>query len=106
MLADEKLQWGRISDELRAAKKEFGGDPVHVHREVAELERRWDDMVYQWTLALGFRYGVEAGEIAPLALAALGSAAQNATIARDELAAHDEMLRARYPVEQNPGLQP
>ena len=64
--------------------------------EIIEFERDWDDITYRWSTALGFRYGLSTSEIASAALGALASSSQNATIARNELAEHDAMLRAKY----------
>jgi hypothetical protein len=61
-----------------------------------ELERRWEDQVYQWAAALGFRYGLAPAEVAEAALVALADPAQGADIARRELAGHEDLLRARY----------
>ena len=63
-----------------------------------ELKRRWEDQVYQWTAALGFRYGLQPAQVADSALAALANPAQGADIARTELAAHEELLSARYEI--------
>lgn len=64
--------------------------------EITDLERAWDDITYRWSTALGFRYGLSTSETANAALGALASSSQNATIARNELAEHDAMLRVRY----------
>ena len=66
--------------------------------ERAELERAWDDLVYQWSAALGFRYGRTPGQVADAALAALASPAQGAQLARAELAEHRELFEARYEI--------
>ena len=64
--------------------------------EITDLARVWDEITYRWSNALGFRYGLGTSEIADAALGALANSSQNATIARNELAEHDAMLRARY----------
>ena len=64
--------------------------------EITDLARDWDDITYRWSTALGFRFGLSTPEIANAALGALASSSQNATIARNELAEHDAMLKARY----------
>jgi len=64
--------------------------------ELSELNRAWDNITYQWATALGFRYGFTTSEVAQAALQALANSSQNATIARNELAEHDEILRQRY----------
>ena len=64
----------------------------------AELLRRWETDVLSWTAALGFTYGRSADEVARSALDALARSGQLASIARSELSAHAELLRARYPV--------
>lgn len=66
--------------------------------ESAELARRWDDLVYRWTASLGFRYGLSPEGVATAALEALARPAQGAAIARDEVDAHVDLLRARYEV--------
>jgi hypothetical protein len=63
-----------------------------------ELERRWEDQVYQWAAALGFRYGLAPAQVAEAALAALADPAQGADLARRELAGHEDLLSARYDV--------
>lgn len=64
--------------------------------ERAELTRRWDDLVYRWATALGFRYGADPDAVAQSALAALASTAQSAAIAREELDQRAPLLEARY----------
>ena len=64
--------------------------------EITDLERAWDDITYRWSTALGFGYGLNTSETANAALGALANSSQNATIARNELAEHDAMLRVRY----------
>jgi len=66
--------------------------------ERAELARAWDDVTYQWASALGFRYGLPADAVAEAALAALANPSQNAGIARNALAEHDELLRRRFQI--------
>lgn len=66
--------------------------------ERAELERRWDDMVYRWAATLGLRYGLPPAAVAEAALAALASSSQGAELVREELAGHRELLDARYEV--------
>jgi hypothetical protein len=66
--------------------------------ERAELERAWEDQVYQWSAALGFRYGLTPGQVAEAALAALASPAQGAQLARRELGDHRELFEARYAI--------
>lgn len=68
--------------------------------ERAELERAWDDQVYQWTVAFGFRYGLGAEQVGAAALAALSNPAQGANLARAEIDAHADLLTARYPVSR------
>ena len=64
--------------------------------EITDLKRAWDDITYRWSTALGFGYGLNTSETANAALGALANSSQNATIARNELAEHDAMLRVRY----------
>ena len=68
--------------------------------ERAELERAWDDQVYQWTVTFGFRYGLGAEQVGVAALAALSNPAQGANLARAEIDTHADLLTARYPVRR------
>jgi len=63
-----------------------------------ELLRRWETDVLSWSTAFGFVYGLSPEELGRTALAALARPGQLADIARRELSAHSQMLRARYPV--------
>ena len=74
-----------------------------TEEERAQLARRWDDTVYRWTSALGFTYGAGPAAVAQAALAALARTAQGAVIARDEVDAHAELFRTRYPVDGEAG---
>ncbi|GMV07412.1 MAG: hypothetical protein AMXMBFR53_36870 [Gemmatimonadota bacterium] len=71
--------------------------------ERAQMERRWDDLVYRWSAALGFAYGQGPHAVGEAALAALARTAQGAVIARDEVDAHADLLEARYPVRSGGG---
>lgn len=71
--------------------------------ERAQLARRWDDTVYRWTSALGFTYGSGPAAVGQAALAALAGTAQGAVIARDEVDAHGDLFRTRYPVHGDAG---
>jgi len=66
--------------------------------ERVELIRDWEDLMYRWTSALGFSYGLGPDRIAQAALAALANSAQNAGIVRNELEDHAELLRAKYDI--------
>jgi hypothetical protein len=66
--------------------------------ERAGLLRRWETDVLSWSTALGFTYGVSPQAAGAAALAALARPDQRADIARRELTAHAELLRAHYPV--------
>lgn len=66
--------------------------------ERAELERRWDNQVYRWTTAFGFRYGLTPEQVAAAASRALSSPDQNARIARTELAAHRDLFELRFDI--------
>ena len=66
--------------------------------ERAELQRRWDDRVYRWGLAFGFRYGFGPEQVAAAALEALSESGQNAQIARSELRSHAEVFDLRYDI--------
>lgn len=65
----------------------------------AELERRWDDLVYQWTITFDFRYGLTPEQVGQAALAALAESGQNADIARRELRDHARLFERRYDIE-------
>jgi hypothetical protein len=69
---------------------------------VEELERRWTDRTTRWAAALGFAAGMEVEEVAAASLEALARPGQGAAIARQELEAREELLRARYPVDLEP----
>lgn len=66
--------------------------------ERAELERRWDDMVYRWSATLGFRYGMSPAAVAEAAMAALSDPGQGTGLVRDELSTHRDLLEARYDI--------
>ncbi len=66
--------------------------------ERAELERRWDDLVYRWTATFGFRYGVTPEQVGQAALAALAQSGQNAGIARSELQGHARLFERRHDI--------
>jgi hypothetical protein len=74
--------------------------------ERAALRRRWNDLVYRWSAALGFATGLSHDRMADAALAALGATGQGAEIARNEMEAHAELLERRYPPETPPQGQP
>lgn len=66
--------------------------------ERAELERAWGDQVYQWSAALGFRYGLSPAQVRTAAMEALARPGQGADLARRSLAEHADLLEARYPI--------
>jgi hypothetical protein len=70
--------------------------------ERADLSRRWDDLVHQWSTALGMGTGLHRSQVADAALAALARTGQGAEIARTELDRHADLLEARYPPETPP----
>ena len=70
--------------------------------EVEQIERRWTDRTNRWAAALGFASGMGTDEVAAAALEALARTGQNAAIAREELAAHADLLEARYAVDLAP----
>jgi len=77
--------------------------------ERAELERAWGDQVYQWTAALGFRYGVGPRDVAESALEALAKTGQVADLARADLVRHGYLLETKYDIwvaGTPPSLQP
>ncbi|MEX0836808.1 MAG: peptidylprolyl isomerase [Gemmatimonadota bacterium] len=65
----------------------------------AELERRWDDLVYQWTITFDFRFGLTPEQVGQAALAALAESGQNADIARRELRDHARLFERRYEID-------
>jgi hypothetical protein len=73
--------------------------------ERAELERAWEDQVYQWTVTFGFRYGLGPEQVGAAALAALSNPAQGADLARNEIDARADLLTARYRVRRGSDRQ-
>jgi hypothetical protein len=71
--------------------------------ERAEILRRWEDQVLEWSTALGFAYGLTPGQVAEAALSALARSGQTADLARRDLTAHSDLIHARYPV--SPGTE-
>lgn len=65
----------------------------------AELERRWEDLVYQWTITFDFRYGLTPEQVGQAALAALAESGQNADIARGELRDHARLFERLYDID-------
>lgn len=70
--------------------------------QVAALQRRWRGRVAGWAAALGFEEGMSRQQVKEQALGALGTAAQNAAIARSELEEVSLRLRALYPIRRPP----
>ena len=70
--------------------------------ERAELERRWDDMVYRWSATLGFQSGMTPAAVAETALAALSDPSQGTGLVRDELSRHRELFENRYEIRVGP----
>jgi hypothetical protein len=66
--------------------------------ERAEIERTWEDQAAAWAAALGLAYGHTPPRIGVAALAALARTGQSADLARRDLAAHADLLRARYAI--------
>ncbi|MDZ7778937.1 MAG: peptidylprolyl isomerase [Gemmatimonadota bacterium] len=64
--------------------------------ERAELERRWEDQVYQWTATFGFQHGLSEGQVAEAALDALSRSGQNANLARADIEERGELFERRY----------
>jgi hypothetical protein len=62
------------------------------------LERAWADQVYQWSVVLGFRYGLSPQEVATASLEGLSRPGQGADLARAELARHRHLFEARYEI--------
>lgn len=104
---------------LEAWLDERAGDDPEARREAAmaeaerrglevppaertELERRWEDQAYRWSMALGFRYGLPPEQVAAAALEALSRSGQNAEIARSEVAARGDLLERRYAIDFAP----
>lgn len=67
--------------------------------ERAELARRWEDQAYQWSVALGFGYGLSAEQVGLAALEALARSAQNANIARSAVQLHSDLFHQRYEIQ-------
>jgi hypothetical protein len=76
--------------------------------ERAEMARLWEDQVAGWAATLGFRYGLTPARAGEAALAALAATGQGADIARREISAHSDLLRARYEIRLGtaPGAEP
>lgn len=68
--------------------------------EAAVGARRWVERAEGWALALGFRRGTPPDEVKVAARMALAAKNQTARIARAEVTAISEALRAVYPVER------
>lgn len=66
--------------------------------QVAAMQRRWRGRVAGWAEALGFEEGMSRQQVKEQALRSLGTPAQNAAIARSELAEVSLRLRDLYPV--------
>lgn len=82
-----------------AALEEATGRHLELpEAERAELERTWEDQAYQWSAALGFRYGLSPREVGAAALAALASPGQSADLARAELSRRGALMEARYDI--------
>ncbi len=67
--------------------------------EVAKIERSWKDDVTRWSSILDFVQGAKPDQVADASLRALGMTTQNATLARDQLAEHADLLKSRYPIQ-------
>jgi hypothetical protein len=67
--------------------------------ERAELSRVWEDQAYQWSVALGFGFGLSAEQVGEAALEALARSAQNANIARSALEARADLFHRRYDIQ-------
>ena len=103
LMADERAR------RLAALAEAEGRSLTVPPSERAELVRTWGDQVYQWTAALGFRYGVEPRHVAEAALEALAKSGQLAELARADLVRHRDLLEARYDIRvagTPPSLQP
>jgi hypothetical protein len=99
---------------LEAWLQERGGTPEAARREAlaeadrrsitvpdgerAELQRAWDDQIYRWSAAFGFRYGLSPDQVGAAALTALSDPGQGVGLARDELSRHAELFEARYDI--------
>lgn len=91
-------------EQRRAALAEADTRSISVpDGERAELERRWNDMVYRWSASLGFRYGMTPAAVGETALAALADPSQGTGLVRDELAGHHELFEARYEIRFGDG---
>ena len=87
------------STQREAAVAEARGRSLEVPpSERAEIERRWDDQVYQWTATLGFRYGASPDQVGQAALEALARAGQGADLARADIDRRANLFEARYPI--------
>ena len=64
----------------------------------AAIMREWEDRLFRWSTALGFAPGLTPSQVKEVARAALGSTAQLATIARNELEEVGPELLTAYPM--------
>ena len=71
--------------------------------EQALITRELEDRILRWNTALGFGPNLTPAQVAEAARAALGSTAQGATIARNELAALKSLFESAYPIDMSPG---
>lgn len=74
--------------------------------ERAELEREWDDMVYRWSVTLGFRYGTAPATVAETARTALSDPSQVTGLVRSEISDHRRLLDARFGIQIGTGSEP
>ena len=70
--------------------------------ELAAITRDLEDRAPRWSTALGFTDNLTAAQVKEAARAALGSTAQSAAIARNELAALRSLFEAAYVIDVAP----
>ncbi len=85
----------------REQAREFGVSIPEA--EQVAITRELEDRILRWNTALGFAADLTPAQVGEVARAALGSTAQGATIARNELAELRPLFEAAYAIDLAPG---
>ncbi|MBW3534848.1 MAG: peptidyl-prolyl cis-trans isomerase [Gemmatimonadetes bacterium] len=114
LAALERDAWERAVQGPEAARRQALGDAValqaaasraaDVGLEVpepaeAEIRTAWEDTLRRWSATLGLSPGMSADAVKEAARGALAAGGQNASLARDEVAARAPLLRFAVPIE-------